>query len=161
MRVNRHGQFNAAYGGYTNPCICPEEEILELHDYLINSNIKIFCGDYTAALDRLGPGDFAYLDPPYAPISETASYTSYTSSGFGLDEQKRLANACRDLDRRGVKWLMSNSSVPVIHDLYSDYIIEIVPARRAVNCKANKRGVVDELLIHNFSISNMNYHSII
>ena len=124
-------------------------------------NIKILWGDYTAALDRLGPGDFAYLDPPYAPVSQTARFTSYTSSGFGISEQVRLANACRDLDRRGVKWLLSNSSVPVIHDLYSNYIIDIVPARRAVNCNANKRGVVDELLIHNFSISNMNYHSII
>ena len=84
------------------------------------------------------------------PGSDTGNYTSYTSSGFGLDEQKRLANACRDLDRRGVRWLMSNSSVPVIHDLYSNFILDVVPAKRSINCKGEKRGAVDEFLIRNY-----------
>jgi DNA adenine methylase len=77
-------------------------------------------------------------------------FSHYTSSGFGIDEQIRLANACRDLDRRGVKWLMSNSSVALIHDLYSEYIIDVVPAKRAINCKGNRRGPVDEVLIRNY-----------
>lgn len=154
MRVNRKGYFNTAYGGYRDPRICPEEDILKLHNYLISSDITILCGDYSAALEKLGPGDFAYLDPPYAPVSQTANYTDYTPTGFGFDEQVRLAKACRDLDRRGVKWLMSNSSVHLIHELYSDFIIDIVPARRTINCKGEKRGVVDEVLIRNYSLSN-------
>src|SRR6185436_12962047 len=94
-------------------------------------------------------GDFVYFDPPYVPLSRTATFTAYAPGGFGAAEQARLANLFDRLARRGVEVLLSNSDVPEIRELYGAYRIEIVKATRAINSKGSRRGPVSEVLVTN------------
>jgi DNA adenine methylase len=91
-----------------------------------------------------------YFDPPYVPVSDTASFTKYARDDFGLDQQKDLTAVCRELDRRGVKFMLSNSRTDTVEKLYQGFHQRIVQALRAVNSKASKRGAVEELLITNY-----------
>ncbi|RLI52957.1 MAG: DNA adenine methylase [Candidatus Thorarchaeota archaeon] len=150
-RVNQKGQFNVPFGRYKNPTICDEENLRAVSKAL--KNAKILCADFAEALQDAGPGDFVYLDPPYQPMSDTAYFTEYTSGGFGVDEQKRLADVFLDLHKRGCLVLESNSDVPLIRKLYENdaFITETVQARRAISCDPTGRGTVGELLIRNYS----------
>ena len=96
------------------------------------------------------PGALAYLDPPYDPVSDTASFTGYSKGGFDKNEQLRLKRCCDDLTRRGVKFVLSNSATDFIKDLYQDYEILVVKAKRAINADASRRGAVEEVLIRNY-----------
>jgi len=100
----------------------------------------------------LEKGCFVYLDPPYDPISDTASFTGYHKGGFGQGEQLRLKECCDDLTRRGVRFLLSNSATPFIRELYQTYPIRIVKAKRAINSDATKRGAIEEVLIRNYGL---------
>lgn len=147
-RVNRKGEFNVPMGRYKNP------RILDM-DGLIAANAALQRADlvhdgFEGLLRRARPGDFVYFDPPYEPVSNTASFTSYAKGGFGQDAQARLRDVYRELDRRGCKLMLSNSDVPFIRELYSDYSIDIVAAPRAVNCNAKKRGKVNEVVVRNY-----------
>ena len=93
---------------------------------------------------------FVYLDPPYDPVSNSANFTGYDKGGFNRDEQIRLKNLCDKLDKKGVKFLLSNSATDFIKDLYKDYNIKIVKAKRAINSNGNARGEVDEVLVRNY-----------
>src|SRR5581483_5646248 len=104
---------------------------------------------FKEALARAQPGDFVYLDPPYDPVSPTASFASYTASGFGWEDQKRLAYACLALNRRGVRFLLSNSATTRVRELYSGFEQRLVRAPRFINSKSDGRGHVDELLVFN------------
>jgi DNA adenine methylase len=106
--------------------------------------------DFATALAQAGKGDFVYLDPPYDPVSTTASFTSYTPSDFDREDQKRLSEIYRRLDRRGALLMLSNSATPLIRELYGDYNIIEVQARRAINSRGDRRGPVTELLILNY-----------
>jgi len=151
-RVNSKNQFNVPYGTYKNPKILDEELLLHVSNYLNENDVKILCGDFEKAVEDVQKGDFVYFDPPYAPVSETSSFTSYTHEGFGLEDQKRLYKKFVELDEKGVYVMISNSSVPFIHALYKDYKdnIKIVGANRMINSKANKRGKIDEVIITNY-----------
>jgi len=107
-------------------------------------------GDFENIKSLLTNESFTYLDPPYMPISATANFTGYTDQGFDVDMQLRLKSFCDYMDSIGAKFMMSNSSVPFIHDLYSSYKIETVMASRSVNCKGTGRGKVEEVLISNY-----------
>ena len=109
-------------------------------------------GDFEKAVADVQKGDFVYFDPPYAPISATSSFTAYTSDGFNLEEQIRLRDTFVKLDKRGAYVMLSNSSVPLIHELYQDYAntTTIVGATRMINSKANNRGKVDEVIVKNY-----------
>ncbi len=148
-RVNSKGEFNVPYGKYVNPCILNEDAILELSQYLNENNVTIQNGDYKNVTINAVPGDFVYFDPPYMPVSETSSFTSYTSNGFGEQEQIDLKQECDRLNALGVNFLLSNSASPFILDLYSNYDITIVKAKRNINANGNGRGAVDEVLVHN------------
>jgi DNA adenine methylase len=147
-RVNSAGQFNSPYGRYENPAIVNEPVVRALHDYLTN-NIKILCGDYQNALKGLRKGSFVYFDPPYMPISSSASFTGYTEGGFGLEEQKRLKENCDKLLKRGIPFIESNSDCEAIRQLYKgdNYEIRTVKATRSINSKASKRGAINEVII--------------
>ncbi len=152
FRVNSSGEFNAPWGKYKNPNIINGTTINALNKYLNKANVIIKCGDYKDALRGIRKGAFVYLDPPYFPISSSSSFTGYTAAGFGEEEQIALKKQCDLLDRRGVKFLLSNSSCKFIEDLYSEYIITKVGAKRAINAKPDKRGEVDEVLVRNYEL---------
>lgn len=151
-RVNSAGEFNTPYGRYKNPNIINEIGLRALHNYFNEADITFKTGDFEDAVKYIRKGSFVYADPPYQPISTTSNYTGYTSGGFGEDDQVRLKKMCDGLDKRGVKFLLSNSNVPFITDLYKDYKIEIVGANRAINSNGKKRGKVEEVLIRNYEI---------
>lgn len=150
FRVNSLGEFNSPFGHYKNPNIVNEPVLKAVNKYLVSSNITFYSEDFAVTLDRIGKGGFVYLDPPYDPVSDTASFTGYNKGGFARTEQIRLKQCCDDLTRRGVKFVLSNSATDFIKDLYKDYNISVVQAKRAVNSDASKRGLVEEVLIRNY-----------
>lgn len=152
FRVNSLGEFNSPFGHYKNPNIVNEPVLKAVNKYLVSSNITFYSEDFAVTLDRIGKGGFVYLDPPYDPVSDTASFTGYNKGGFARTEQIRLKQCCDDLTRRGVKFVLSNSATDFIKDLYKDYNISVVQAKRAVNSDASKRGLVEEVLIRNYGI---------
>ena len=152
FRVNRAGEFNAPWGRYKNPNITNEETIRAMSGYLKRAKVKILCGDYREALKGIRKDSFVYLDPPYMPLSSSSSFTGYTSSGFGPDQQMELKRQCDLLNKRGIRFLLSNSCCEFIEDLYKDYTVERVPAKRTINAKADRRGAIDEVLVRNYEL---------
>lgn len=150
FRVNSAGEFNTPYGRYRNPNIVNEETLRAVSRYFNAASIKITHGDYGAVLEKVTPKTFVYLDPPYDPLSNSASFTSYTRIGFGREEQVRLRDWCVELDRRGCRFMLSNSATDFIRDLYQDFNVSIVRAKRAINSVAARRGQVDEVLVRNY-----------
>ncbi len=151
-RVNSKGKFNVPIGRYVNPNIVNKENLIEVSTILQSKDISIKCQDFEDALKVAGPGDFVYLDPPYQPVSTTASFTNYTDSDFDFGDQKRLYAKFKSLDKKGVKVLLSNSHSEDIIELFkefSDGIIEI-NANRFINSVSQKRTGHTELLIKNY-----------
>lgn len=149
FRVNSRGQLNVPYGRYKNPDIVQESAICALSLYLNDNEIEILSGDYKKALTDLPTGAFVYLDPPYMPISETSSFTGYTEGGFSYEEQKRLRDCCVALREQGIRFIQSNSDCDAIRELYKDFQIKVVRARRSINSDGNRRGPVNEVMIIN------------
>lgn len=150
FRVNKAGQFNTPFGNYKNPNIVNEYTLKAVSSYFNKAQITFTCKDFNEALKGARKGAFVYLDPPYDPVSDTASFTGYDKGGFDQSEQIRLKNACDKLNEKGIKFLLSNSATDFIKDLYKDYKIEIIQAKRVINSKADKRGEIDEVLVMNF-----------
>lgn len=152
-RVNSAGQFNSPYGKYKNPNIVNQVTIRAVSKYFNKNKIQIKNGDYKEVLKGLRKGAFVYLDPPYMPISSSSSFTGYTEGGFDYEKQKELRDECLKLNKKGIKFLQSNSYCPEILELYNDEdvfkIIE-VKAKRNINSKADKRGEIKEVLIYNY-----------
>ncbi len=152
FRVNAAGEFNSPFGYYKKPNIVNEPVLRAVNKYLSSASIQLFSEDFAATLERVPRGGFVYLDPPYDPISDTASFTGYNKGGFGRAEQTRLKECCDALNERGVKFLLSNSATDFIRELYTGYTIQTVYAKRAINSAADKRGAVQEVLIRNYGI---------
>lgn len=151
FRVNNAGEFNTPFGRYKNPDFVNATNLRKVSQYLQRAQITFRSGDYFALLSEIKSDDFVYLDPPYDPVSRTASFTGYVKGGFNQDEQLRLKEFCDRLDAENVKFLLSNSSTEFIRDLYQGYEVTTVKARRVVNSAAGKRGRVDEVLIRNYA----------
>jgi DNA adenine methylase len=157
FRLNATGAFNVPAGRYQAPKICDPENIRRVAAALNRPSVKLMHADFDCMLSNASAGDFIYIDPPYAPLSRTAHFTSYTAGGFGRDEQRRLRDVTVQLARRGCQVLLSNSTATEIADLYeqSREVNEAglrcyrIPARRAINSKATNRGPVMEFLITN------------
>ncbi len=147
-RVNRRGQFNVPFGRYDNPTICAETKLRAASMALRNAQLKV--ADFSHVLELAQAGDLVYFDPPYEPLSPTSNFTSYTSNGFSSEEQRRLAGVFRELDDRGCLLMLSNSTAGLIHELYTGFQLHEISARRAINSKAERRGLVKELLVTNF-----------
>ena len=150
FRVNSQGEFNTPFGNYKNPNIVNEHVLRAVSNYLNKNDIRFLCGDFEDSLKNIRKGAFVYLDPPYAPLSDSSSFTGYTLDGFGDEDQKRLKFMCDKLQERGVKFLLSNSTAPIILDLYKDesrYEINYVDAKRNINSVGNGRGEIKEVLI--------------
>ena len=154
-RVNRKGEFNVPFGGYKKPTICDSHNLLNVSRVL--QKAKIICGDFESSDKYITRKTFVYFDPPYRPLSPTASFTSYSKDNFTEKDQIRLAEFCKLLDRKGSEFLLSNSDPknedPTDHffeDHYQGFSIEKVKAARPINCRASGRGQINELLITNY-----------
>ena len=150
FRVNSSGEFNSPFGHYKNPNIVNEPVLRAVNKYFNANKIQIYNEDFEVTLKRVNKGGFVYLDPPYDPVSDTANFTGYNKGGFNRKEQERLKECCDDLTRRGVNFMLSNSATAFIKELYQDYDITIVKAKRAINTNASKRGADEEVLIRNY-----------
>lgn len=154
-RVNRNNGFNVPMGSYKRPTICDSENIIAVSNAL--QKVELLCGDYEKTLDEATANSFFYFDPPYKPLSNTSSFNSYAKDEFNDEEQIRLRNFCERLENLGHKWMLSNSDVKdketndtFFDDIYSDFTISRVRARRSINANAGKRGELNELLIKNY-----------
>ena len=155
FRVNKKGLFNVPMGSYKKPVICDKDNLNEISAAL--KNVTITTGDYKECLGFIDDNTFVYIDPPYRPISETASFTSYAEIDFNDDEQVALGQFVGRATGRGGKVVVSNSD-PKNHDetdnffdeIYMNYDIARVRAKRMINCNASSRGDITELLISNY-----------
>lgn len=154
-RVNSKGLFNVPHGRYANPLICDPDTIYA--DSKALADVEIHCGDFSSVLEVSDEHSFIYFDPPYRPLSETSNFCSYCEGGFDDNEQHRLAECCRDLDAKGVRWLLSNSDPKGVcqddvffEKLYQGFYIQSVQAHRMLNSNPDRRGKLSELLISNF-----------
>ena len=149
FRVNSAGEFNSPYGRYKNPNIVNEPTIRALSKYFQANKIEFFNEDYLFILENIKKNTFVYIDPPYMPISSSSSFTGYTKNGFSYEQQKELRDACDKLRDKGIRFVESNSDCREIRELYKEYDIKSVQAKRYVNSDAEKRGEISEVLICN------------
>jgi DNA adenine methylase len=157
FRLNARGAFNVPHGRNINPRICDADNLRAWSRVLGRPGVHLQVSPFEAMLERVERGDFVYLDPPYAPVSGTARFTSYTAGGFDAVAQARLQKAVLQLTARGASILLSNSAAPQIRALYArdrralkaGLQASTVSARRAINSRASSRGPVREYLITN------------
>lgn len=150
-RVNSKGGFNVPFGKYSNPLICDENNLRKVSKALQNIDIKH--QDYKAVLKKARKGDFIYFDPPYYPVSKTASFTSYTAETFLEKEQTELRDTFVKLSKRGCFVMLSNSDTPFINKIYAGIKgvrVTKVHAGRAINSNGAGRGKITEVLITNY-----------
>ncbi len=160
-RVNRKNEFNVPIGSYKQPRFAFADAINKASQLLANVDILNISFDEflskTKQLDQENLPTFFYLDPPYKPLSESSSFTSYAKGSFNDDDQRKLKQFCDTLDNKGYQWLLSNSDTArpaqqdsFFDDLYADYTIERVKAHRSINSNGSQRGQINELLIRNY-----------
>ena len=154
-RVNRKGEFNVPVGSYKNPAILDEENLRNIA--LVLKNVEIVCGDYQQSFDFIDEQTFVYIDPPYRPLSVTASFTQYAEGDFNDDAQKGLAEFVRRIDNKGAKVLLSNSDPKNVNPddeffdyLYAGFTIQRISASRMINSKGTARGKISEILVSNY-----------
>jgi DNA adenine methylase len=147
-RVNRRGYFNVPMGRYAHPAILNADRLRAASAAL--QGVEIAVRGFEAVAEGAGPGDFVYFDPPYVPLSATASFTSYSADSFGPEEQRRLAQTFAALDRQGCRVMLSNSDTDFVRELYRGFRIETVTARRVINSKAGRRGAISEVVVVNY-----------
>ncbi len=147
-RVNSQGQFNTPFGRYRNPRICDPVTLRAASEALQNTALVV--GDYGGALQEARKGDFVYLDPPYVPVSKYSDFKRYTREQFRESDQRELAQEFRRLTEIGCHVMLSNSWHPLVKELYEGFQIDLVEARRLVNCDASKRGPVAEAIVRNY-----------
>jgi DNA adenine methylase len=155
-RVNSKNLYNVPMGGYKKPTICDKENILTVSNAL--QKVEILNGDFEQTLNCTSENSLFYFDPPYKPLSETSSFNSYAKDEFNDEEQIRLRNFCSKLEKQGHKWMLSNSDVKgkdtndnFFDEIYSEFLISRVKARRRINANPEKRGELNELLITNYA----------
>ena len=159
-RENSKGEFNVPWNKNVNVCICDEENIKAVHNFFIKYNVQISTGTYNEFFkdkELYIKNAFVYMDPPYRPITKSSAFTSYTKSGFNDDSQKDLKVWFDVLTSDCAYCMLSNSDPKnsdvndtFFDDLYSDYNIIRVNAKRSINSKGNGRGSITEILVKNY-----------
>ena len=147
-RVNSKNEFNVPFGKKTYVNTYEGSNLITVSNYLTMNDVKILSVDFEVAVKDAKKGDFVYFDPPYD--SDTKSFTSYTETGFDKSEQTRLARVFKELDKKGVYVMLSNHSTVLVNELYKDYHIYTIEAKRNINANGKKRGKVEELIITNY-----------
>jgi len=157
FRVNRKGEFNVPFGRYKNPDILNEDNLKDVATLLKTTKINL--GDFTKCGKFVDKHTFVYFDPPYRPLNQTSSFTSYSKNGFNESDQMRLVEFFKELDAKGAKIMLSNSDPKnenpddsFFDDLFSEYYIERVSAKRMINCNGSRRGNINELIITNYPV---------
>jgi DNA adenine methylase len=157
-RVNSKGEFNSPVGDYENPTICDEQNLFAVHQVLQIAEIKK--ADFKEIISDLRDNSFVYFDPPYRPISKTANFNAYSKNDFSDNEQIQLAQLFRQLDERGTHVMLSNSDPKnndpadnFFDEIYKDFNILRVPAKRMINSNATKRGAINEIVVTNYLIN--------
>ena len=155
FRVNKKGEFNVPMGAYKTPLICDAANLRIVSEKL--KNVTIVCGDYRKSADFIDGNTFVYFDPPYRPLTDTASFTAYTETVFNDAEQRKLAGFVGEMRQRGARIVVSNSDPKnsdteddFFDSVYAAYHIRRVDAARMINCNSSARGKIKELLISNF-----------
>lgn len=158
-RVNRKNEFNVPIGSYKKPVICYESNLLLVSEKM--QKVKILSGDFEQTANYASENSLFYFDPPYKPLSETSSFNSYAKDEFNDNEQIRLKQFCDKLNSLNTKWILSNSDVKgknseddFFDNLFCDYQINRVLAKRSINANPKKRGELTELLILNQGVCN-------
>ena len=147
-RVNSKNEFNVPFGKKNKVNTYEGQNLGIICGFLNYNNIKLLSTDFEEAVKDAKKGDFVYFDPPYD--SDTSTFNSYTEGGFGKEEQKRLAEVFKDLDKRGCYVMLSNHNTTLVNELYKEYNIHIIEAKRNINANGKKRGKVEEVIITNF-----------
>jgi DNA adenine methylase len=155
FRLNQNGEFNVPFGKYKKPGILNAENLKRVSALM--KTTRIIHGDFTVCRKFVDHNTFVYLDPPYRPLNQTSSFTSYSKDGFSDRDQERLAGFFRELDNKGAKIMLSNSDPrnedpddTFFDDLYEGFRIERIPAKRMINCNGARRGEINELIITNY-----------
>ncbi|MGH7218198.1 MAG: DNA adenine methylase [Candidatus Microsaccharimonas sp.] len=148
-RENSKGEYNIPFGKHSKPLICDAVNLERVSNVL--KEIDITNGHYHEAIRDAKAGDFVYLDPPYAPLNPTSSFTQYQAGGFGEDDQIQLRNVFMELSQRGCLVMMSNSTSPLVEELYKDFYFNTISAARVINAQGMKRGKINEYIITNYN----------
>lgn len=146
-RENSNGDFNVPIGDYTNPQICDADNLTACAAALQSTALR--CAPFQEILSQAHTGDVVYFDPPYVPLSSSSSFTAYAKAGFGMSAQAELADVARELARKGIAVILSNSDTPIVRALYAGFRIHDVLATRAVNSSGTKRGKIGEVIATN------------
>ena len=150
-RVNSKGYFNVPSGKKTKVNCFDENNFKELYKFFNNrKNSKILSTDYAIATKTASKGDFIYFDPPYDTLENKNSFTSYNKDSFGKEEQARLASVYKELSEKGVYVMLSNHNTEYIRELYKDFHIHAIHAKRMINSKGDDRKGVEEVIITNY-----------
>lgn len=147
-RENSKGYFNVPFGNKKSFPRPKEQDFLTVSNHL--KKVSLLHTDFSNAVIDSSPGDFIYFDPPYIPLSATSSFTSYSSGGFSVDEQKRLSELLTCLASNGVRAMVSNSDTKLTREIYSEHRFEVISASRMVSATSKGRGTVKELVIMNY-----------
>ena len=155
FRVNSKGEFNTPFGKYKNPKICDEANLRSVSESL--QNVELLCGDYSELNNKESTSEFIYFDPPYRPLTTSASFTAYNKSGFNDENQKELADFVENVSKKGTQILLSNSDPKVANpddeffdELYGGFHIKRILASRMINSKGDGRGKITEILVSNY-----------
>ena len=147
-RVNSKNEFNVPFGKKLKVNTYDGGNLITVSNYLTMNDIKILCVDFEDAVKSAKKGDFVYFDPPYD--SDTSTFNNYTEDGFGKEEQRRLAKVFKELDAKGVYVMLSNHNTSLVNELYKDYHMHLIEAKRSINANGKKRGKVEEVIITNY-----------
>jgi len=149
-RENSKGLFNVPFGNKKRFPRCDEDQFIAVSKLLTSAELKT--SDFAIAVETAESDDFVYFDPPYIPINPTSSFTAYSSTGFGIDDQKRLSELMHNLARRGVRAMCSNSDSALTREVYSSLRIDVIQAPRMVSASSDGRKLVNELVIRNYEL---------
>lgn len=147
-RVNSKNEFNVPFGKKLKVNTYDGGNLITVSNYLTMNDIKILCVDFEDAVKSAKKGDFVYFDPPYD--SDTSTFNSYTEDGFDKEEQRRLAKVFKELDAKGVYVMLSNHNTSLVNELYKNYHMHLIEAKRSINANGKKRGKVEEVIITNY-----------
>ena len=148
-RVNSKNEFNVPFGKKVKVNTYEGGNLITVSNYLTMNDIKILSVDFEESVKNAKKGDFVYFDPPYD--SDTNTFNSYTEEGVGKEQQRRLARVFKELDEKGVYVMLSNHNTMLINELYKDYNIHVIEAKRNINSNGAKRGKVEEVIITNYT----------